>query len=114
MRKLLNISTVSVRLAVTAYILVNIIAFFFASSSVGDSQHFSLSTKSLKGDCSFFVCDENEKDGEEDDYETQSFLKNISAIQTYSHEKCEPIASSNFSSISDSSEIYLYNCSFLI
>ncbi|MBS1554541.1 MAG: hypothetical protein JSU09_06415 [Bacteroidetes bacterium] len=115
MRKLLNIGAISsVRLAVLAYTLVNIFAFLLVSNSVVDSQHFSLSTESLKSDCSFFICNESEKDGEDDDYQTQFVLASFLNSHPFSQRQPESIAPFEFDSITHSSETYLYNCSLLL
>lgn len=114
MCKLLNIGIDSVRLAISAYILVNVVAFFFVSTSVSDSQQFSISTKTRKGDCSFFICNENEKDGEDDDFKNQPSIQNIFSVQSLFVFITLSDSLSELLSFSDSSRIYLRNRSFLL
>ncbi len=114
MGKRLNICKGTVRLVVAIYVLLNGAALFFASSAITDTQNYTLSTKALTGDNSFFICNENEKDGEDDDFKSQLILQNSFQGQPFSTPISYILSAREFFSCQNSPKVYLVNRSLLL
>jgi hypothetical protein len=108
-----KVGNFAVRLALVAYVIINVAALFSVSSIVPDSQkHFS--SKSLANGISLLINEEKEKEGEGDEHEVSTGF--ISYADTYGIYSIliQEFPLLDFDELLNPSKIYLQHCSLQI
>jgi hypothetical protein len=108
-----KVGNFAVRLALVAYVIINVAALFSISSIVPDSQkHFS--SKSLTNGISLLINEEKEKEGEGDEHEASAGSISFVDIYSISSIFIQEFPILDFDELINSSKIYLQHCSLQI